>query len=368
MMTSSQLQSGPRVTRREALQRERGESSGRKFRCLEDGFGTQTGEQENSTVKQNTEQRRVLRAKYRQLQQTITVQKPREQIADAEAVLDIASTVFESVKGATRKSGVSPAGFVGAIIENFGIRMPDDDNDLATINWGLLGLQACGIICEVPGLHTMLGPMDIEPKMRKVPAPRKARVKPSQCTRPEEVKDQNEMDAKAETDANMETMFGILRNVKCARLDALVLNRRSFSQTVENIFSLSFLVKDGRIAITYDEDGTHLVAPKNAPTAADRSSGKATNAQFVFRFDWACWQSMQERLEEGKELMPDRVNMHDAETEGPRQRTPIRKNSRNRGRERNAIESHENDNEQAESEDVAHCPTKRIRKHLNQFR
>ncbi len=83
------------------------------------------------------------------------VQKPREQIADAEAVLDIASTVFESVKGATRKSGVSPAGFVGAIIEKFGIRMPDDDNDLTTINWGLLGLQACGIICEVPGLHTM---------------------------------------------------------------------------------------------------------------------------------------------------------------------------------------------------------------------
>jgi hypothetical protein len=79
-------------------------------------------------------------------------------------------------------------------------------------------------------------------------------------------------------------------------------------------------------------------------------------------------QSMQERLEEGQELMPDRVNMQDADTEGPRQRTPIRKNSRNRRRERNAIESHENDNEQAESEDVAHCPTKRIRKHLNQFR
>ncbi len=64
---------------------------------------------------------------------------------------------------------------------------------------------------------------------------------------------------KQETDANMEIMFGKLRSAKSIALDALVLNRSSFSQTVENLFSLSFLVKDGRAAVNYASDGTHLI-------------------------------------------------------------------------------------------------------------
>jgi hypothetical protein len=93
---------------------------------------------------------------------------------------------------------------------------------------------------------------------------------------------------KQETDANMEIMFGKLRSAKSIALDALVLNRSSFSQTVENLFSLSFLVKDGRAAVNYASDGTHLIVPRNAPTAVDRERG-VTNAQFVFRFDFESW-------------------------------------------------------------------------------
>lgn len=64
---------------------------------------------------------------------------------------------------------------------------------------------------------------------------------------------------KTDTDKNMATMFDILRRTKRVQLENLILNRTSFAQTVENLFALSFLVKDGRAMISLDENRSHYV-------------------------------------------------------------------------------------------------------------
>lgn len=356
-------------------------------------------EQENEMSKQNTEQRRALRSKYRKIKQDIAdgaeelsrldsnrfyevvekmddlhqeVQKPREQIADAEAVMNLTNSFLGSVKAVNRKTGTSPAAFVGAILTTFGNRTAGSDAEAPVyIDWGKLGLAAVGFLGEAPGVCTMLGPMNIEPKVRQAPAPRIKRSRPTETTRAEEVRDQGEAAAKAETDANMETMFNILRKVKRARLDALVLNRQSFSQTVENIFSLSFLVKDGRVAIMYDSDGTHFVAPKNAPSAHDRQSGLVTNKQFVFRYDWTCWKIMQEKLEAGAELMPDRLEPERLEESEPvaqpSQHTPIRMVSRNRGRQSRKANGSDEEGGESDDGDNGRRRSKRPRTLAEQF-
>lgn len=62
-----------------------------------------------------------------------------------------------------------------------------------------------------------------------------------------------------DTDKIMGTMFEILRGKRTVKLESLLLNRKSFAQTVENLFALSYLVKDGRVVIHMDANGFHLV-------------------------------------------------------------------------------------------------------------
>ncbi|EEF32434.1 Non-structural maintenance of chromosome element, putative [Ricinus communis] len=340
-----------RAVKRERLSRNRVESS------------TQQPHQDDSVV-----DRRVLRSKYLALYNKINVerddlaqvdsdkfatiikevedlhqhvQRPREQVADAEALLGIASTLVTSVKSQSNE-GSTASDFVSGLLAAFGQSNRTlgnegiDDNSPTFINWKDIGLVVSPIFKKCNGFSTMVGPMNTELKQRKAAVNRSRREKPTEKSQPEEV-DDSEAEKKTDTDNNMSTMFEILRRNKRARLENLILNRRSFAQTVENLFALSFLVKDGRVEIIVDGSGHHLVSPRNAPAASSVMSGEVAYRHFVFRFDFKDWKVMMDMVPQGDELMPDRKNsVSETEPEtnisqGNTNRTPIRKLCRNRG-------------------------------------
>ncbi|KAK1313825.1 hypothetical protein QJS10_CPA06g01711 [Acorus calamus] len=315
-----------------------------------------------SSVKQEATERRVLRSRYMNLKSIISderdgifhrnadvfksiicevenlhqlVQKPREQVADAEALLDIANTLVTTVK-THGNGGVSQADFVTALLRNFG---QGEETARKAMCWMDIGTAVSHIFKKVPGCCTMMGPMKTEIAQRKVAIHRK-RTRPTQSTCPEEL-DEAVKEEKTDTDKNMSTMFEILRRQRNVRLECLVLNRASFAQTVENVFALSFLIKDGRVEIKVEENDQHFVLPRNAPAANAISSGEVQYHHFVFRFDFKDWKVLKISVGVGEELMPHRTRSmtprssldalsHD-EKPSAEQSRPIRKFTRNRG-------------------------------------
>ncbi|KAJ9543662.1 hypothetical protein OSB04_023369 [Centaurea solstitialis] len=270
------------------------------------------------------------------------VQKPREQVADAEALLDITNTLMTSVKAQTSE-GVTAADFVSCLLKDFGRLGGGSDGTEETrnsIRWKEIGSSVSHVFLKGDGCCTMLGPMNSEVKQRKAVVHRK-HSKPTEKARPEELA-KSPTDEKTETDKNMATMFNVLRKNKTVKLESLVLNRCSFAQTVENLFALSFLCKDGRAEIKVNEEGCHLVVPKNAPAANAVASKEVSYSHFVFRFDFRDWKLMLDSVAPGDELMPNRNPTNDASPSSQRESasdengtvlptTPIRKFCRNRG-------------------------------------
>ncbi|KAK7270040.1 hypothetical protein RIF29_22913 [Crotalaria pallida] len=258
------------------------------------------------------------------------VQKPREQVADAEALLDLTRTLVGSVKSMLNE-GVTPAQFVGCLLKDYGQGGTEN-----SIDWKKLGVAVSPIFMNVHGCCTMLGPMENELKQRKIGVQRKRTKPTAEKTRPQELGDSNEAE-KADTDKNMVTMFKVMTKTKDdIQLESLILNRTSFAQTVENLFTLSFLVKEKRAEIKVDKGGSHYVVPRNAPKE------EMPFSHFVFRFDYQDWKLMKDMVPEGKELMPhrspfstvvgSRPEMSGDDAEPALAVTPIRKYSRNRGR------------------------------------
>lgn len=61
-------------------------------------------------------------------------------------------------------------------------------------------------------------------------------------------------------------------------------NPRSFSQTVENIFELSFLLKDGKASLDIGDDGVPMIRKTKEATKEDINSG-LKKMHHIFRLD-----------------------------------------------------------------------------------
>ncbi|KAL6853287.1 Nse4 C-terminal domain-containing protein [Trichoderma novae-zelandiae] len=201
-----------------------------------------------------------------------------------------------------------------------------DEGDM--MNWAHLGRFACLPYIRRPALPGfLLGPLSVEKKARKA-AKRSAPFRPNSLTetRPEILnvddlaKKENDLTVicgkilqqlykiQAETQQTVADLITDemdeeentrimhqhgLRSTGGIDLMRFVVNPKSFGQTIENLFYVSFLIRDGRVEIDFDEHNLPSLAPVDREADDTGSIRQATSKhQAILSMDMETWQDI----------------------------------------------------------------------------
>ncbi|GAB7348728.1 hypothetical protein MBLNU459_g7465t1 [Dothideomycetes sp. NU459] len=216
----------------------------------------------------------------------------------------------------------------------------EDDNDPDVLDWAHLGSVACfpnNLRPPVPCF--LLGPLSVQ-KRARIQTQRRARqqkdttreVRPEALTKDD--LDQNESNTLTvicskirerlvnhlrEAESAIEAMGDLDDdeiNVQMKRhrvsLDGganlfdFVINPQSFGQTVENLFYVSFLIKEGVVGLSMDPDGMPTLQPSEPCGVNDQRGKESQRHQAVFSMDFSTWKKLIEAFDIKESLIDHR--------------------------------------------------------------
>lgn len=240
----------------------------------------------------------------------IRVHHPREAVLDSELMAKVGACGSEQVLRlqATRR-GFDVIGFVD--------RLKAITSPSPVERWAELGRFVQNQWKTVPAMDFMFGPIAVEPvassdqqqgpKTRK---PRRAQRESAEAQKPDDVTKLCES-TETETASRVNDIFRIIQSLPSQQADLwrLVTDPKSFGQTVENLFYVSFLVKEGRASIRKADGGgggTIVIKKEDPPKKEDLDSGKAKRKQCMMTIDWKSWKKLAEKYGEEEPIVPHR--------------------------------------------------------------
>ncbi|OAF99449.1 Nse4-domain-containing protein [Paraphaeosphaeria sporulosa] len=227
----------------------------------------------------------------------------------------------------------------------------EGDGDGEGLDWAYLGRHACFPSNSRPPLSSfLLGPLSVQKRVRNMTRRARAQRQPAgPATRPQEIK-LSEMDKSENSnlthqvktvgerlkdhlnraselvtnelelltsDPTDDEMGDVFRRHRVCALESeeaavslfdFAINPHSFGQTVENLFYISFLIREGAAKVETDADGLPLLAPE-ASTADQRreQNVEVQRRQAVFSIDYATWRTLIEAFDIKEPLIPHRA-------------------------------------------------------------
>ncbi|KAG1716394.1 hypothetical protein ID866_746 [Astraeus odoratus] len=254
---------------------------------------------------QDANEKRDIRKKYRQLEK-LTGERLRHQDHDADALVGQIAQADELF---------SKDEFVTKLIRFMGGRQHLEDNedgsememdgDDSPLDWNKIGKKALAKSRRVPVTGFMLGPLSIEQKKRVQVKRQKQEKLHEEERRPQEIREEDIQRSDNETTKNVLTIKNILEATGPINLFEFIVNPNDFAQSVENLFYVSFLIRDGECAFEITKEGVPQIMLCEQPTLADRMQG-LQRQQIVMEFDMATWKRAIEVWNITKSTVPQR--------------------------------------------------------------
>ncbi|CDF87319.1 related to NSE4-Nuclear protein that plays a role in the function of the Smc5p-Rhc18p DNA repair complex [Zygosaccharomyces bailii ISA1307] len=179
-------------------------------------------------------------------------------------------------------------------------------NQFEQFNWFKLGGLYNNLSKNVLTVDHMLGPFSVQKKVR-APAVRREHDVVGAVTTADRVTQRSLSSEQVTTPEQVKKLFKILARKKGKEqinMFKFVINPNSFSKTVENLFYVSFLIKEGRIVLEEDPDGFPGIRIKEAlptdPRAKEIESQQRREAHqnhIIFQIDVPTWKKLIERFE-----------------------------------------------------------------------
>ncbi|KAI8622754.1 Nse4 C-terminal-domain-containing protein [Chytriomyces sp. MP71] len=137
---------------------------------------------------------------------------------------------------------------------------PSQDEDGRELVWTQMEALILSIGVKAPTIEFIYGPLAVEPKVRKEVKRTAVRINKdaAMMQKPQQLQESDIQKQENETSKCVKDIKNILKAHKSMNFFEFAINPTSFSQSVENVFYISFLIRDGVVALEI-EDGQPIL-------------------------------------------------------------------------------------------------------------
>ncbi|KAI9012571.1 Nse4 C-terminal-domain-containing protein [Phycomyces nitens] len=158
------------------------------------------------------------------------------------------------------------------------------------LNWKAIGMHAIQFGKRAHSIDFMLGPLSVEKKQRKAARQGSGIRKKHEVVQPTQLKEDDVAQKENETSNNVNQIYRILDEQGPSNYFEFIVNPDSFSQSVENMFYVSFLIRNA-VAEIDDSSGQPILSTRAPPTAEDLATD-LRKKQIIMNLDIPLWKEI----------------------------------------------------------------------------